>query len=89
MNSRDFAHNTKLCRNAYSTIYKIRKEWSFVMQHSQGFLHTVQKGDTLYHVPLWAILYANPYINIYNLQIGDEVCIPARVYPKEGMPVDK
>ena len=60
------------------------------MQHSQGFLHTVQKGDTLYrlsrryHVPLWAILYANPYINIYNLQIGDEVCIPARVYPKEG-----
>ncbi|OUQ17770.1 LysM peptidoglycan-binding domain-containing protein [Lachnoclostridium sp. An138] len=65
------------------------------MQHSQGFLHTVQKGDTLYrlsrryHVPLWAILYANPYINIYNLQIGDEVCIPARVYPKEGMPVDK
>ena len=36
----------------------------------------VQKGDTLYrlsrryHVPLWAILYANPYINIYNLQIG-------------------
>ncbi len=41
-------------------------------------------------MPLFrAILYANPYINIYNLQIGDEVCIPARVYPKEGMPVDK
>ena len=76
------------------------------MQQCHGFLHTVQKGDTLcrlsrrYHVPLWGILYANPYINIYNLQIGDEICIPARFRPVSpyrqddassgtGMPVDK
>lgn len=65
------------------------------MQYCQGFLYTVQKGDSLYrlsrryHVPLWAILYANPYINIYNLQTGDEVFIPCRIIPREGMPVDK
>ena len=65
------------------------------MQQCHGFLHTVQKGDSLYrlsrryHVPLWAILYANPYINIYNLQIGAEICIPRAVRPREGLPVDK
>ena len=65
------------------------------MQQCQGVLHTVQKGDSLYrlsrryHVPLWAILYANPYLNLYNLQKGDEVLIPCRTVPREGMPVDK
>ena len=65
------------------------------MQQCQGFLPTVQKGDSLYrlsrryHVPLWAILYANPYLNLYNLQKGDEVLIPCRTAPREGMPVDK
>ena len=52
------------------------------MQYCHGFLYTVQKGDTLYRlsrryrVPLWVILYANPYVNLYNLQPGDEIRIP-------------
>ena len=64
------------------------------MDQCQGFLHTIQKGDTLYllsrryGVPLWAILLANPYINVYNLQIGDELCIPRRFPPREGMGTD-
>ena len=39
-------------------------------------------GDTLYkisqyhHVSVTDILLANPYVNVYNLQIGDELCIP-------------
>ncbi|MCI9682553.1 MAG: LysM peptidoglycan-binding domain-containing protein, partial [Lachnospiraceae bacterium] len=43
------------------------------MNHCQGVLHIVQKGDTLYllsrryHIPLWMVLNANPYVNIYNL----------------------
>ena len=59
------------------------------MEKCHGFLHTVKKGDTLYllsrryRVPLWAILLANPYINIYNLQVGDEVCIPLGRRPRE------
>ncbi len=51
-----------------------------------GFTHTIEPGDTLYklsrryHVRVSALLFANPYVDIYNLQIGDELCIP-RVQP--------
>ena len=59
------------------------------MHNCHGFLHVVQTGDTLYllsrryQVPLWAVLNANPYVNIYNLQVGDEICIPRRVRPRD------
>jgi len=61
------------------------------MQYCHGFLYTVQKGDTLYRlsrryrVPLWAILYANPYVNLYNLQPGDEIRIPGFSRPPAGV----
>ena len=48
----------------------------------RGIIHEVGEGDTLYtlsrkyHVPLPQIMYANPFVDIYNLQIGDELCIP-------------
>jgi len=29
-----------------------------------------------FRVPLARILRANPYIDIYNLQIGEQICIP-------------
>ena len=51
-----------------------------------GFPHVIQKGDTLYklsrqyHVKVSALILANPYADVYNLQIGDEICIP-RVRP--------
>lgn len=47
-----------------------------------GVIHVVKKGDTLYKlskiykVRLSDIISANPYINVYNMQPGDEVCIP-------------
>ena len=47
-----------------------------------GFIHVIKKGDTLYklgkkyNVKVSAIIFANPYVNVYNLQIGDEICIP-------------
>lgn len=47
-----------------------------------GIIYTIKKGDTLYalsnrfEVPLAKILRANPYIDIYNLKIGDQICIP-------------
>lgn len=47
-----------------------------------GKVHKIEKGDTLYalsrqyHVPLAMILQANPYVDVYNLQIGDTICIP-------------
>lgn len=47
-----------------------------------GFIHVVEKGDTLYQlgkkygVTVSALIYANPYIDVYHMQIGDEICIP-------------
>ena len=51
-----------------------------------GFTHVIQKGDTLYklskqyHVKVSALILANPFVNIYNLQVGDDICIP-RIRP--------
>lgn len=44
--------------------------------------HEIKKGDTLYsisrryNVDIEAIIMANPYINVYNLSIGDVICLP-------------
>lgn len=51
-----------------------------------GFTHVIKKGDTLYklskqyNVKVSALILANPYVNIYNLQVGDTICIP-RIRP--------
>ena len=47
-----------------------------------GFTNTIEKGDTLYllgkkyKVRVSALIFANPYLDIYNLQVGDQICIP-------------
>lgn len=47
-----------------------------------GIRYIIRQGDTLYRisrtyrVPLALILRANPYVDVYNLQVGDEICIP-------------
>ena len=47
-----------------------------------GMIHVIQKGENLYQlsrkyrVPLALILRANPYVDVYNLQPGQEICIP-------------
>lgn len=51
-------------------------------QRTFGLVHTIEKGDTLYRigkkyqVPVSALIFANPYLNVYNLQIGDQIFIP-------------
>ncbi len=48
----------------------------------RGYVHVIEAGDTLYKlarkydVKLFDIMRLNPYVNVYNLQIGDEICIP-------------
>lgn len=45
-------------------------------------IHVIQEGDTLYSIsrrynlPVSIIFRANPFVEIYNLQVGDELCIP-------------
>lgn len=48
----------------------------------KGIIYKVKKGDTLYMisrmygVKVRDIMLANPYVNIYQLMPGDELCIP-------------
>lgn len=62
-----------------------------------GKFHVVKAGDTLYsisrmyNVPVAAIMRANPYINVYNLRINDQICIPNKMMqpmPYPEMPDD-
>ena len=47
-----------------------------------GKIHVVEKGDTLYRLPkmygcnLGDIITANPYVDVYNMQVGEEICVP-------------
>lgn len=53
----------------------------------QGTIHVVRSGDSLYkiaqtyRVSIRDIMRANPYVNVYNLQLGDELCIPVSETP--------
>lgn len=44
--------------------------------------YEIKQGDTLYsisrrhNVDMNAIIMANPFMNVYNLQIGDVMCLP-------------
>lgn len=48
----------------------------------EGITHTIKKGDTLYsisrqhNVPIAMIMRANPYVDVYNLQVGETICVP-------------
>ena len=52
-------------------------------EYCEGVTHTIKKGDTLYeisrkyNVALALLLRANPYVDVFNLQVGDTICIPA------------
>ena len=49
-----------------------------------GTTYTIKQGDTLYgisrkyDVPLAMILHANPYADVYRLNVGDTICIPMK-----------
>lgn len=59
-------------------------------RYCNGMVHVIKQGETLYQlskryrVPLALILRANPYVDVYNLQPGQEICIPV-VRPYNGM----
>jgi len=66
-------------------------------EYCDGVTHTIKKGDTLYeisrkyNVPLALLLRANPYVDVFNLRVGDTICVPAAPgqmapYPVSGMP---
>lgn len=60
----------------------MEQEWGKHNFMCQGKIHVIKEGDTLYRlarqydVKLFDLMRLNPYVNVYNLQIGDEICIP-------------
>lgn len=54
-----------------------------------GPVHVIEKGDTLYsiaqkyHTRVRILLDLNPFVDIYNLQPGDEICIPVETLPDQ------
>lgn len=48
----------------------------------RGQVYKVQKGDTLYSISrkynlrVRDLMKANPFVNVYQLQVGEELCIP-------------
>jgi len=54
----------------------------FMMGRCRGITHRIRRGDTLYKlskvygVSVSDIMGANPDSNIYNLQVGESICIP-------------
>jgi len=74
----------------YNEIYKVIGEIMNMKQvHEEitgceGVRYVIKEGDTLYKISrinkisLGELLDANKNINIYNLRIGDEICIPSQ-----------
>lgn len=54
------------------------------MEYCNGMMYAVKSGDTLYsismkyNIPLAILLRANPYVDVYNLQVGETICLPMR-----------
>lgn len=51
-------------------------------KNCMGMIHYVKRGDTLYSisrihgVSIDELIEANPFVNVYNMQEGDEICVP-------------
>lgn len=72
-------------------VKKQKEQDSMNQRFCNGMVHVIKDGETLYQlsrmyrVPIALILRANPYLDVYNLQIGQEICIPMMRRPFPGM----
>ena len=52
-----------------------------------GTIYVVQQGDTMYkiakkfRIDLNLLMQNNPYLNVFNLKPGDEMCLPLKKVP--------
>ena len=59
-----------------------KRKMDFANFRCNGRIYVVKKGDSLYKiakengVTVNELMKANPYVNVYNMQIGEEICIP-------------
>lgn len=71
----DFLEYVRMCQE--ETDQEKRQE-----KLCRGLIYKVEAGDTLYSISrrydlrVRDLMKANPFVNVYNLQIGEELCIP-------------
>lgn len=63
---------------------KPQPQWPNQNTNPNCMIHVVKKGDTLYKIAranglkVVDLLLANPFVDIYNLRIGEELCVPIK-----------
>lgn len=73
-------------------VYKKAKEYQKMAQTNscKGTVYVVKEKDSLYQIAkaygvrVRDIMRENPFVNVYNLQIGDELCVPGFTNVIEG-----
>lgn len=52
--------------------------------HCNGTIYVVKQGDTLYNIAkkyalnINVVMQNNPFLNVFDLKVGDEVCLPLK-----------
>lgn len=77
----DFLDYVKMCQKETEE-EKETKKTEEQERRCKGQLYKVEKGDTLYSISrkynlrVRDLMRANPFVNVYQLQVGEELCIP-------------
>lgn len=59
-----------------------KRKMDYANYRCSGRIYVVKKGDSLYKIAkengitVNELMRANPYVNVYNMQVGEEICIP-------------
>jgi spore germination protein YaaH len=77
-------YDSTFCQENHNNNIEYMERFVGIMEHCNGIMHTVKPGDTLYSisiehkVPLARLLQVNPYVDVYNLQVGETICVPVK-----------
>ena len=81
----DFLEYVRMCQEEPEDVKRFNRQCN-------GLLYKVEAGDTLYSISrkyklkVRDLMRVNPFVDVYHLQIGEELCIPVAIpKPMEGM----
>lgn len=66
-----------------------RGKMDYANYRCNGRIYVVKRGDSLYKIAkengitVNELMRANPYVNVYNMQVGEEICIPRNNQPPQ------
>ena len=88
----DFLDYVKMCQEETKSVNESNKQLEVHQLEERrpscrGQIYKVKQGDTLYSISrkynlrVRDLMRANPFVNVYQLQIGEELCIPVMPAP--------